>query len=125
MLGVVKQVAQATLFHHPARVHHRDPVRDVRDHAHVVGDQDDGRAEVIPELLDQREDLRLDGHVQRGRGLIGDQQVGVAGKRHRDHHALAHPAGELVRIVVHPLRGVRYPHGLEQLDGPGARGLPR
>ena len=51
--------------------------------------------------LDQLQDLGLDGHVERGRRLVGDQQVGVARERHRDHHALAHAARELVRVVVH------------------------
>ena len=45
----------------------------------------------------QIEDLRLDGHVERGGRLVGDQQLRPAGERHRDHHALAHAAGELVR----------------------------
>ena len=46
------------------------------------------------------QDLRLDGDVERRGRLVGDQQLGVAGQRHRDHHALAHAAGELVRIFV-------------------------
>ena len=46
------------------------------------------------------EDLRLDGHVQRGGRLVSNQEPRIAGERHRDHHALAHAAGELVRIVA-------------------------
>ena len=38
------------------------------------------------------EDLRLDGDVQRGGRLVGDQQRRIAGHRQRDHHALAHAA---------------------------------
>ena len=48
----------------------------------------------------QLEDLRLDRHVERGRRLVGDQQLGVVDQRHRDHHALAHAARELVRVGV-------------------------
>ena len=58
----------------------------------------------VPSLRAQRahqlQDLRLDGDVERGGGLVGDQEPRVAGQRHRDHHALAHAARELVRIVV-------------------------
>ena len=54
------------------------------------------------ELAEQLEDLRLDGHVQRGRRLVGDQQLGLARQRHRDHHALPHAAGHLVRVLVQP-----------------------
>ena len=49
---------------------------------------------------DQLEDLRLHGHVERRRRLVGDQQLRVVDQRHRDHHALAHAAGELVRVGV-------------------------
>ena len=62
----------------------------------------------VPSLGAQRahqlEDLRLDGDVERGGGLVGDQEPRVAGERHRDHHALAHAARELVRIVVEARR---------------------
>ena len=53
------------------------------------------------------EDLRLRRHVERRRRLVGDQQVGIVDQRHRDHHALAHAAGELVRVVVDPALGAR------------------
>ena len=73
------------------------------------------------ELADQRQDLRLDRHVERRRRLVRDQQVGVARERHRDHHALAHAARELVRVVVDaPLR-LRDADGVEQLDRAAAR----
>ena len=48
------------------------------------------------------EDLRLHGDVERGGRLVGDQQVGLVGERHRDHHALALPAGQLMRIACQP-----------------------
>ena len=54
----------------------------------------------------QVEDLRLDRHVERGRRLVGDQQLGVVGQRHRDHHPLALAAGQLVRIRGQPALGL-------------------
>ena len=53
------------------------------------------------------EDLRLDRHVERRGGLVGDQQRRAADQRQRDHHALAHAAGKLVRVLVEALRGGR------------------
>ena len=50
-------------------------------------------------IAQQLEDLRLDGDVERGGRLVGDEQLRLAGQRHRDHHALAHAARELVRIA--------------------------
>ena len=48
------------------------------------------------------QDLRLHGDVERGGRLVGDQQVRLVGERHRDHDALALPAGELMRIAREP-----------------------
>ena len=85
----------------PPRVHHADVVGHLGDHAEVVGDHHDRGVELALQALDEVEDLRLHGDVERGRRLVGDQQLGVVDERHRDHHALAHAAGELVRIGVH------------------------
>ena len=86
-------------------------------------------------LSHQLEDLRLRRHVERRRRLVGDQQVGVVDERHRDHHALAHAARELVRVVVDPALGARDADRLQQLERarparlastrPGGGGSPR
>ena len=70
----------------------------------------------LAQVVEQVEHLRLHGHVERGRRLVGDQELRVARERDRDHHALAHAARVAVRVVVEPLGGVRDPHLLEQLD---------
>ena len=41
------------------------------------------------QLARQLEDLRLDGHVERRRRLVGDQQLGVERERHGDHRRAA------------------------------------
>jgi len=51
------------------------------------------------------EDLRLDRDVERGGRLIRDQELRLAGQRYRDRDALAHAAGQLVRILRQPLLG--------------------
>jgi hypothetical protein len=92
----------------------------IRDHAHVVGDEDHRHVVAAAELVEQVEHLRLHRHVERRRRLVGDQERGVAGEGERDHHALPHPAGEPVRVVLQALRGLRQLHLLEQLDRPAA-----
>ena len=84
--------------------HDHDAVGDLGDHAHVVGDEEHRHALLVLQRLDQLQDLRLDGDVERGGRLVGDQQLRPAGQRHRDHHALAHAAGEAVRIFVRRAR---------------------
>ncbi len=73
------------------------------------------------QLLQQLQDLRLDGDVERGGGLVGDQQVGLVGERHGDHHPLALAAGELVRKGVEPLLGLGEADEVQQLDHPRPR----
>ena len=104
-----------------ARVHDDDVVGGLGDDAHVVRDHDHRHVVLVAELVEQVEDAGLDGDVERGRRLVGDQQLRVAGERDRDHHALAHPARVAVRVVVEPGRGVRDADLFEQLDRALAR----
>ena len=101
---------------HLPRVHHRDAARHLGDHAHVVRDEHQRHAALLLQRAQQVEDLRLDRHVERGGGLVGDQQPRIAGDRHRDHHALVHAAGQLVREVAQPAVRRGDAHQVEQLD---------
>ena len=58
-----------------AGVHHGHAVAGLGDHAEVVGDQEQRQAEVAPQLLEQREHLRLRHDVERGRRLVGDHDL--------------------------------------------------
>ena len=60
-------------LHHLAVVHHDHLVGDFGHHTHVVGDEHDRHTMALLELLDQVQDFRLRGDVQRGGGLIRDQ----------------------------------------------------
>ena len=94
-----------SLLDHPSGIHHRHAVGHFGDRAHVMGDHQDRRAELLLDVVEQLEDLRLHGDVQRRGRLVGDQQLRPAADRHRDHHPLAHAARQLVRIAARaPLR---------------------
>ena len=60
-------------------------------------------AELALQLLQQLQDLRLDGDVERRGRLVGDQEVRLVGQRHGDHHPLALAAGKLVGIGAEAL----------------------
>ena len=51
--------------------------RRLGDDAHVVRDEDHRHPVRLAELVEQVEHLRLHGHVERGRRLVGDQQLGL------------------------------------------------
>ncbi|OAH10685.1 hypothetical protein STSP_60070 [Streptomyces jeddahensis] len=105
------------LFHGPSRVHHEDPVGDVRHHPQIMGDEHDGGAEAFPQGLQDLEDARLDGDVEGGRRLVGDEHGRVAGDADGDHYALPHAAAELVRVLVDALPGRRDAHQVQEFDG--------
>ena len=101
---VPEQVAPVGQLGDPAEVHHRDPVADVLDDAHVVGDEQVGQAELALELLEQVQDLGLDRHVERRHGLVADDEVGLEDERAGDADALALAARELVRVAAGVVR---------------------
>ena len=121
MRRAVEQLGGRGLLDLAARIHHDHAAAGLGHDAEIVRDQDHGGAGALLQLQHQVEDLRLDGHVERGGRLVGDQQRRIAGERGRDHHALAHAAGELVRIVVEPALGVGNLDQPQHLDGARAR----
>ncbi len=106
-------------LHDLAAVHHGDPVGEVGDDAHVVGDQQDPGTGLGGEPAQQVEDLGLHRDVQCGGRLVGDQQGGVVGDGHRDDHALALPAGELEGVGRGPLLRFGYADLAQESDGLG------
>ena len=82
-----------------------------------MGDQDHRHAEIALQVRQQRHDLRLHRHVQRGRGFVRDEQLGSAQQRHGDHHPLPHAAREFVRIKPHAPLGVGDLDRVQHLHG--------
>src|SRR3989475_54395 len=70
-----------------------------RHDAEVVGNQDQREIELALESLEEFEDLRLDHDVQRGHRFVRDHDPRIACEGHRNHHALPHATGELVRVL--------------------------
>ncbi len=96
-----------------AVAHHDNAVGDLGDDAHVVSDEDHCHVHFVLQEADERQDLRLHRHIERRRRLIGNQQVGAARQCHRDHHALPHSTGELVRVAREHLSRLRDADELE------------
>ena len=87
-----------------ARVHDRDAIAELDEQREVVRDEQHREAEAPLELLELLQDLALHDHVERRRRLVHHDQLGLERQRHRDHHALAHAARQLVRIRAHARR---------------------
>jgi hypothetical protein len=89
--------ARGTFFNDAAGVHDGNAVGDLGNDTEVVSDEEKSQAHVAAELIEQFEDLFLDGDIKGGGGLVGDEQLGIGGESHGDHDALAKSAGELMR----------------------------
>ncbi|MNI68962.1 hypothetical protein D3C73_1246860 [compost metagenome] len=116
MLRLVEDIFCRSPLHDLPGIHDHDSIRHIRHHAQVVGDHDDGGFRLPLKLLDQEQDLRLDGHIQRGCRLIGNQQLRVACQRNGNHDTLPHAARELMRILMKPTFRVGDPDLCEQLQ---------
>jgi hypothetical protein len=120
-IGVVrigKEASDLLFLDLLARVLHLHPLRGFCHHAHVVGDQDEPHLGLALDVGEEIEDLRLNGHIERGGGFVRDEKPGFAGQRHGDHHALRHAAGQLVGKGFEPAFRVGDADEVEKLDRP-------
>src|SRR5262245_60133222 len=69
------------------------------DHAEIVADEEVSEAEVVPQLHEQVEDLRLDRDVERRYRFVANQELGLHRERARDADTAALSAAELVRVA--------------------------
>ncbi len=106
MVGVAQDLCRGALLDQLAVIQHGHAVGHVGDHAHVVRDDDHADLLFAAQLSEQVQDLRLDGYVQRGGGLVGNDDFGFAAQRQRNHHALSHAARELMGILLHAQLGL-------------------
>ena len=116
MNRVGEQLLGGRLLDNLAGVHNRDVMSDLGDQCQVVRNEDHGKAELGLKIVKQLDDLLLDGNVQSGRGLVADDQFGVAGKGHSDQNALTLTTGKLMRIALERTLGVEA-HELQELLG--------
>ena len=72
-------------------------------------------SEVGAQPAQQVENLRFRRHVETGGRLVEDDQLRVAGKRHRDDDALLLASGELVGVLARGRFRVRETHVCDQL----------
>ena len=90
-----------------------------------MGDEDDGEPALLLDGVDELQNLRLYGHVQRGGRLVANQDFRVCGQGDGDDHALPHAAGQLEGILVEAALRVGDAHAGQQLQRPILRILLR
>jgi len=106
MMGIREDLIGRAAFDNVAGVHDGDAVAHGGDDAQVMGDDDDGHAQLLLQIHHQFQDLRLNGDVQSRGRLVGDQQLRLAGQGDGDHDSLPHASGQLIGILLEPLLGL-------------------
>ena len=125
MLRRSEDALDRALLDNLALLHDANAVGKLAHDAEVVGDEQHRHAEPRLRVLEQFQDLRLHGDVERGGRFVGDQEVRLVRQRHGDHHALALAAGELVRIARQAAFGVGDADLAEQFDDARPRLIAR
>jgi hypothetical protein len=80
-------------------LHDGDPLAERGDDREVVAHQHVGQPPLLPQPVQQGDDLRLDGKIKRRGRLVEEHEGRLGDERARDGDALTLPAGELVRIA--------------------------
>ena len=93
---MIEQLVAAGNFDDLAEIHHRDAIADVFDNAQVMGDEQEGQVELLLKLLQQIQDPRLDGDIERRHRLVEHKETRVDGKGASSADALALTTRELV-----------------------------
>ena len=117
MPGVLEQAGDGGALDHPPQVHDHHLLGDLGDDRQVVRDEQHRHVVALLDVSHQLQHLRLDGHVDGGRGLVGDQQAGMVDERHGDHHPLPHAAREVEDVGVQAGLGARDADVAQHLDG--------
>jgi hypothetical protein len=73
-----------------------------------MGYQQYAHLTLLLELVEEVEDLGLNGDIEGSGRLVGDEQFRFAGYGHSNHNALPHSARHLVRVFGNALGGVGY-----------------
>ncbi len=103
MPGGPKNRGRGTGLDDDPGIHDVHPVGDLRHHAQVVGDIEQRHAAGVLQPVHQAQNLGLDGYIQGGGRLVGNDQLGAACQGHGDHRPLALATAQLVRVVRQPL----------------------
>ena len=97
---VMEKVVAVRKLADASEIHNQYSVAEMLDDAEVVGDEEIGEVLFGGKLVEKLENLRLDGNVKGGNGLVKDDEAGVKGYRSRNAHTLFLSAGKGVRIGI-------------------------
>ena len=117
MSGRAENVGLCTEFDQAAGVHDGYAIGDVRDDGEVVRDEEHRQSKFVAKVVEQVENLLLDGDIKRSSGFVGNEQLRAVDDGHGDHDTLAHSSRNLVRIAAGSLLRVGDGNVAHAFDG--------
>ena len=93
----IQQAITRRIFDDAPRIEHQHPIAESGHQRQVVADEQQCPVVPMGQSFEQRQDLGLDRHVERGRCFIGDQQIRLVRQGHGNGHTLTLATRELVR----------------------------
>ncbi|MNL12451.1 hypothetical protein D3C87_1333180 [compost metagenome] len=118
--GSVQDLRAGTGLDDVAMVHNHDPIRHLTYDTEIMGDHQQRHIFFGNQLVDEIENFVLRGDVERGAGLIRDEELRLMQQRKPDQHALAHAARKLGRIGIHDPLGIAKLHAAQNRCDTGA-----
>ena len=89
----VKERRGRRLLDHFAGVHDTDAVGPLGNDAHIVSNEQDAHFEFSAKIVEDVENLSLNGDVEGSGRFVGNQELGLTDESHGDHHSLTETAG--------------------------------
>ena len=74
---MAEQLFSRRQLHQPAAVHYADTVTDVAHHCQIMGYKQTGQAAFLLQLFKKVHNLCLNGDIERGDGLVSDDQFWI------------------------------------------------
>ena len=100
MQWIIEKLVRFPFFHHIAEIHYENAVGDVLYDRQVVRDKDVGQPQLVLQLFQKVDYLRLHRHVERGHRFVTDNEFRIDGKRPCDADSLSLSARKFMRVSV-------------------------
>jgi hypothetical protein len=101
--GTAEKVLSAGHLHNLSHVHDGDAIADVFYNPEIVRDEQVGETELVSQVHQEVQNLRLDGDVEGGDGFVGDNQLRMKGDSPGNPDSLALTSAELVGVTFRVL----------------------
>ncbi len=110
-------------FDHFAGIEDVETIAAAADESDVMRHEEERHLACGHNFIDQVEHFRLGGNVERGGGLIGNQELRSASEGHGQYNALLHAAAQLARVGMQKFGRSWQGYALQQFTGGRAQSL--